>query len=113
VAQVDPVCKDLRKQVGDNLGSDPGKQASAIEAAVAKLMAVPKPKEDSDRADIFITALNNTNLSLQDVDQSRTVKDQTRAEKALAGARVNADKAAAAAKLYGMVECAQPLAQAL
>jgi len=91
------------------LGKDPGKQAAAIEAAVAKIKAVPKPKEDSERADVFIAALTNTYLSLQDVDQSRTVNDGPRAEKALAGAKLNAEKAAAAAKLYGMVDCAESL----
>ncbi|MDQ6838139.1 MAG: hypothetical protein M3137_07390, partial [Actinomycetota bacterium] len=106
VAQVDPICKALQPQV-TNLGSDPAKQASAIADAVAKIMAVPKPKEDSTRADLFIAALNNVNLSLQDVDQSRRVNDTTRANTALAGAKVNATKSNAAAKQYPMVECAQ------
>jgi hypothetical protein len=108
VAQVDPICKDLRSQVGD-LGSDPGKQAAAVEAGVNKIKAVTKPAEDSERADVFIAALTNTYLSLQDVDQSRMVNDKVRADKALVGAKANSAKAAAAAKLYGMVECAQPL----
>ncbi len=109
VAKVDPICKDLHSQVNGDLGQDPGKKASAIEAAVAKLNAVPQPKEDSERAQVFIVALNNVNLSLQDVDQSRKVNDKTRADKALVGAKANAVKAAAAAKQYGMTECAQPL----
>lgn len=108
VAQVDPICKDLQAQVGE-LGQDPGKQAAAIEDAVSKIKAVPKPGEDSERADVFIAALTNTYLSLQDVDQARMVDDQTRATKALAGAQANAKGAAAAAKLYGMQECAQTL----
>ncbi len=106
VAQVDPICKQLQPQVTD-LGTDPGKQASAIADAVAKIMAVPKPKEDSDRADLFIAALNNVNLSLQDVNQSRIVNDTARANTALAGAKLNATRADAAAKQYPMVECAQ------
>jgi hypothetical protein len=109
VAQVDPICKNLRSQLGGDLGSDPGKQAAAVADAVAKIMAVPKPKEDSERADVFIAALNNVNLSLQDVDQSRMVNDQTRAQKAVDGAKANAKTAAAAAKQYPMVECAQTL----
>lgn len=109
VAKVDPICRDLRSQLGGDLGSDPGKQATAVADAVAKIMAIPKPAEDSERADVFIQALNNVNLSLQDVDQSRQVKDQTRAQKAVDGAKLNAQKAAAAAKLYPMQECAQPL----
>jgi hypothetical protein len=108
VAQVDPICKELQGQVGE-LGQDPGKQAAAIEAAVAKIKAIPKPSEDSERADVFIAALTNTYLSLQDVDQSRMVNDQPRTAKALAGAQANAKSAAAAAKLYGMQECAQTL----
>jgi hypothetical protein len=106
VAQVDPICKQLQPQVSD-LGNDPAKQATAIADAVGKIMAVPRPKEDSDRAELFIAALNNVNLSLQDVDQSRMVNDKVRADKALAGAKVNATKATAAAKQYPMVECAQ------
>lgn len=106
---MDPICKELPGQVGGGLGKDPGKQAAAIEAAVIKIMAVPKPKEDSERADLFIAALNNVNLSLQDVDQARRVNDQPRAQAALAGAKANAEKAAKAAKEYGMVECAQTL----
>jgi hypothetical protein len=109
VAKVDPICRDLRSQLGGDLGTDAGKQAAAVADAVGKIMAVPKPAEDSERADLFIAALNNTNLSLQDVDQSRMVNDQTRAQKALDGAKANAQKAAAAAKQYGMVECAQTL----
>jgi hypothetical protein len=105
---VDPVCKQLNDQVGE-LGNDPAKEAAAIEAAVDRIKAVSKPKEDSERADVFIAALTNTYLSLQDVDQSRRVNDKTRADKALVGAKANAVKAAAAAKLYGMVECADPL----
>jgi hypothetical protein len=108
VAQVDPICKDLQGQVGE-LGQDPAKQAAAIEAAVGKIKAVTKPSEDSERADLFIAALTNTYLSLQDVDQSRMVNDSTRAAKALTGAQANAKSAAAAAKLYGMQECAQTL----
>jgi hypothetical protein len=108
VAQVDPICRDLQGQVGD-LGSDPGKQAAAIEGAVNKIKAVKKPSEDSERADLFIASLTNTYLSLQDVDQSRQVNDSTRAATALTGAQANAKKAAAAAKLYGMKDCAQPL----
>jgi hypothetical protein len=108
VAQVDPICRDLQGQVGD-LGSDPGKQAGAIEGAVNKIKTVKEPSEDSERADLFIAALTNTYLSLQDVDQSRMVNDQTRAATALTGAQANAKRASAAAKLYGMKDCAQPL----
>jgi len=109
VAKVDPICKELRGQVSGDLGQDPAKKAAAIEAAVAKLNAVPQPKEDSERAQVFIVALNNVNLALQDVDQSRKVNDNTRATKAVALAQFNNQKAAKAAAQYGMVECAQPL----
>jgi hypothetical protein len=105
--QVDAICKTLQSQVGTDLGSDPGKQAAAIADGVGKISAVSKPGEDSEVADLFIAALNNVNLSLQDVDQARMVNDQTRANTALAGAKSNATKAAAAAKMYGMTTCAQ------
>ena len=108
VAKVDPICKELVAQVGE-LGTDPAKQATTIEAAVAKISAVAKPKDDSTQADVFVAALTNTYLSLQDVNQSRIVNDQPRATKALAGAKTNAAAAAKAAKQYGMVECAQSL----
>ena len=108
VAQVDPICRDLRAQVGD-LGQDAGKQAADVQAAVNKIKAVKEPSEDSERADLFIASLTNTYLSLQDVDQARQVNDTTRAATALTGAQANAKKAAAAAKLYGMKECSQPL----
>ncbi len=108
-AKVDPICKSLQSQIGGDLGSDAGKQAAAVADAVSKIMAIPKPRDDSEQADVFIAALNNTNLSLQDVDQARMVNDQPRADKALAGAKTNAAQAAAAAKKYGMTDCAQTL----
>src|SRR3954452_9542933 len=77
VAQVDPVCRDLQRQVGD-LGQDPGKQGAGIEGAVNNIKTVKAPSEDSERADLFMAALTNTSLSLQDVHQSRIVNDQTR-----------------------------------
>ena len=107
--QVDAICKGLQAQVGTDLGTDPAKQATAIADAVGKISAVSKPKDDSEQADLFIAALNNVNLSLQDVDQARMVNDATRANTALVGAKANAAKAAKAAKAYGMTTCAQPV----
>ena len=108
-AKVDPICKDLQAKVGTDLGSDPAKQAAAVDEALTKITAISKPRDDSSQADLFIAALQNTGLSLQDVDQSRIVNDQTRAAKALAGAKANAKTAANAAKQYGMTTCAQVL----
>jgi hypothetical protein len=108
VAQVDPICAELQGKIGD-LGQDPGKQAADIEAAVTRIKAVPKPSEDSEIADRYIAAMENLYLGLQDVDQSRKVNDQPRAQKALDGLRLNNVTAAKAAKDYGMVECAKEL----
>lgn len=108
MAQVDPICKELRSKMGE-LGKDPARQATDINAALERIKAVPKPAEDSEIADLYRAALENVALSLQDVDQSRIVNDQPRAERALAGARTNNTRAAEAAKKYGMTECANPL----
>ncbi|MGI8807399.1 MAG: hypothetical protein ACR2KK_06090 [Acidimicrobiales bacterium] len=108
VSQIDPICKELQPKVGE-LGQDPEKQAADIEAAVMKMKAIPVPKEDDQQAKLYIAAMENLYLSLQDVDQSRRVNDQPRATKALAGAKTNDETAAKAAKAYGMVECAQSL----
>ncbi len=107
-AQLDPICSELQGKIGD-LGQDPEKQAADVEAAVTRIKAVPVPKEDDTRARLYIAAMENLYLSLQDIDQSRRVNDQTRATKALAGAKLNNETAAKAAKSYGMVECARTL----
>jgi hypothetical protein len=108
VAQVDPICADLQGKIGE-LGQDPQKQAADVEEAVNKIKAVPIPKNDDERARLYIAAMENVYLGLQDVDQSRRVNDQTRATTALAGVKTNNVTAAAAAKSYGMVECARTL----
>ncbi len=105
-SQVDPICADLQGKIGE-LGQDPEKQAADIEAAVNQIRAVPMPKEDEERARLYIAAMENLYLGLQDVDQSRRVNDQARAARALDGVKVNNTTAAKAAKSYGMVECAR------
>ena len=108
VAQVDPICVELQGKIGD-IGQEPGKQAEDINAAIERIKAVPKPAEDSEIADLYRAALENVALSRQDVDQSRIVNDQPRAQRAREGARMNNPTAADAAKRYGMVACARPL----
>lgn len=108
VAQVDPICTELQAKIGE-LGDNPEQQAKDIEAAVGRIRAVSKPREDSERADVYIAAMENLYLSLQDVDQSRRVNDTARAQRALEGARANSRNAADAAKEYGMVVCAREL----
>ncbi len=107
VAQVDPICADLRAKLGGELGKDPAKQATEVEAAVQKIMAVKKPAEDSERADLFIAAMQNLYIALQDIDQSRIVNDATRVTKAQGYVTTATKTAASAAKSYGMVECAR------
>jgi hypothetical protein len=107
-AQIDPICTELQGKIGE-LGQDPEKQAADIQEAVNRMMAVPVPSNDDQRARLYIAAMQNLYLSLQDVDQSRRVNDPTRAAKALEGAKANNQTAAAAAKSYGMVECARTL----
>lgn len=108
VAKIDPICADLQAKIGD-LGSDPGKQAQDVQDAVGKMRTIPIPKNDDQRANLYIAAMENVYLSLQDVDQARMVNDQTRAAKALEGAKANDKNAANAAKSYGMVTCAKTL----
>ena len=108
VAQIDPICTELQAKVGE-LGDNPEQQAKDIEAAVGRMRGIPKPREDSERADVYIAAMENLYLSLQDVDQSRRVNDTARAQRALEGARANNKTAADAAKEYGMVVCAREL----
>jgi len=107
-AQIDPICTELQGKIGE-LGQDPAKQAADVEAAVNRMKTVPVPANDDQRAKLYIAAMENLYLSLQDVDQSRKVNDATRAQKALDGAKANNATAAAAAKSYGMVECAKTL----
>ncbi|HEX2048555.1 MAG TPA: hypothetical protein VHF27_12365 [Acidimicrobiales bacterium] len=91
------------------LGENPEQQARDVEEAVERIRRVSKPREDSERADVFIAAMENLYLSLQDVHQSRLVNDQARAQRALEGAQENARRVADAADEYGMVACAQEL----
>jgi hypothetical protein len=107
-SQVDSICKDLQNKIGE-LGQEPEKQAADVEAAVQQMKAAPVPGDDEQRARLYIAAMENLYLSLQDVDQSRRVNDAPRAQRALDGAKANNETAAKAAKSYGMVECAQPL----
>ena len=108
VAQVDPICAELQDKIGQ-LGENPEQQAADVEAAVARIRGIQKPRDDSSIADLHIAALENLFLSLQDVDQSRRVNDQPRAQRALEGARANAKRASDAADSYGMVACAREL----
>jgi len=105
-AKVDPICADLQGKLG-TLGQNPEKQAADVEAAVNQIKAVPVPKDDDQRARLYIAAMENLYLGLQDVDQSRRVNDQSRAARALEGVQINNKTAADAAKSYGMVECAR------
>ncbi len=106
IAQVDPICGELQAKLGD-LGSNPEQQAKDVEDAVIRIKAVEKPRDNSERADVFIAAMENLYLSLQDVDQSRRVNDQPRAQRALETVRFNSNAAADAAEEYGMKVCAQ------
>lgn len=108
VAQVDPICAELQGDIGE-LGQEPAKQAEEIEKAVQRIRDVSRPREDSVLADRFIAAMANLFLSLQDVDESRKVNDQPRAQKALDGMKANAADTAKAAKEYGMVVCARKM----
>ena len=108
VARIDPVCTELQAKIGE-LGDNPEQQAKDVEDAVGRIRAVSKPREDSERADLYIAAMENLYLSLQDVDQSRRVNATARAQRALEGARVNNKTAADAAEEYGMVVCAREL----
>jgi len=108
VAQVDPICAELQDKIGQ-LGDNPEQQAADVEAAVARIKEANKPRDDSSIADLHIAALENLYLSLQDVDQSRRVNDEPRAQRALETAQINNQKAADAAESYGMVVCAREL----
>ncbi len=105
-AQVDPICAELQPKIGE-LGQNPEQQAADVEAAVTRIKAISVPNDDDQRAFLYIAAMENLYLSLQDVDQSRRVNDQPRAQRALEGARLNNETAAKAAESYGMVECAR------
>jgi hypothetical protein len=98
----------LQAKIGQ-LGENPEQQAKDVEAAVQQIQQQAYPKDDDQRAALFVAAMQNLFLSLQDVDQSRRVNDQPRAQKALEGAQKNADTAKKAAKEYGLVECARDL----
>ena len=108
VAQVDPICTELQGKIGE-LGDNAEQQAADVEDAVMRIKGVDKPRDDSSIADLHIAAMENLYLALQDVDQSRRVNDQPRAERALESARLNNKKAADAAESYGMVACAREL----
>jgi hypothetical protein len=105
---VDPVCAELQGKI-TTLGENPEKHAADVEAAVMRIKAAQYPRDDDQRAALFIAAMENLYLSLQDVHQSRLVNDQPRAQRALEGAQANAKTAKDAAKEYGLVECAEDL----
>jgi hypothetical protein len=107
-AQVDPICAELQGKIGQ-LGENAEQQAKDVEAAVLRIKGANYPKDDDQRAALFVAAMENLYLSLQDVHQSRLVNDQPRAQRAIESAQFNADKAQKAAEEYGLVECAQDL----
>lgn len=107
-SKVDPICKELQGKIGE-LGDNAEQQAKDVQDAVGRMKSAQIPRDDEAIAKTFIAAMENLYLALQDVDQSRRVNDQPRAQKAVATAKLNAEAAAKAAKSYGMVECAQTL----
>jgi hypothetical protein len=107
-AHVDPICAELQGKIGQ-LGENAEQQAKDVEDAVNRMKQRAYPRDDDQRAALFIAAMENLYLSLQDVHQSRLVNDQPRAQKALEGAQANAKTAKDAAKEYGLVECAEDL----
>jgi hypothetical protein len=107
-SKVDPICKELQNKIGQ-LGENAEQQAKDVEEAVGRMKTAEIPRDDEAISKRFIAAMENLYLALQDVDQSRRVNDQPRAQKAVANAQFNAKAAATAAKSYGMVECAESL----
>lgn len=108
MAQVDPICAELQTDIGD-LGDDPGRQAEEVEAAVEQIKGVDQPRDDSSIANLYIAAMENVYLSLQDIHQAQLVNDQARAQRAREGLQINNETAADAAEDYGMVVCAREL----
>ncbi|MGH9188496.1 MAG: hypothetical protein ACRD0Q_00455, partial [Acidimicrobiales bacterium] len=107
-AQADPICAEISAAVGQ-LGDDAVKDRDAVQAGLDKLNALALPGEDVEKAEVFLTRLNNVALALEDVNQSRIQKDVPRAERALTTAREQAEQSAEAASSYGMVECGEPI----
>ncbi|HET7721244.1 MAG TPA: hypothetical protein VFK43_14860, partial [Acidimicrobiales bacterium] len=91
------------------LGENAEQQAKDVEDAVMRMKQRAYPRDDDSVAARYIAAMENLYLSLQDVDQSRRVNDQPRAQRAVEGAQANAKRAKDAAKQYGLVECAEDL----
>ena len=110
--QANPICAETRQKVGD-LGGDPAAERDAIQSAADRLKALPIPGEDEAQYKVFQTHVQNMALSLDDMAQSREVQspDRARADTALSRARESNDLAKEAAAEYGLVECAQGLAQ--
>jgi hypothetical protein len=98
----------LQGKIGQ-LGENAEQQAKDVEAAVQQMKQRAYPRDDDQVAARFIAAMENLYLSLQDVQQSRLVNDQPRAQRAVEGAQANAKRAKDAAKQYGLVECARDL----
>jgi hypothetical protein len=107
-AHVDPICAELQGKLGQ-LGENAEQQAKDVEDAVNRMKQRAYPRDDDSVAARYIAAMENLYLSLQDVDQSRRVNDQPRAQRAVEGAQGNAKRAQDAAKQYGLVECAEDL----
>ena len=105
---MDPICAELQDKIGQ-LGENPEQQAADVEAAVMRIKEAGAPRDDEAIAKLHIAAMENLYLSLQDIDQSRRVNDQPRADRALEVARINNRNAAEAAEDYGMVACAREL----
>jgi hypothetical protein len=98
----------LQGKIGQ-LGENAEQQAKDVEDAVNRMKQRAYPRDDDSVAARYIAAMENLYLSLQDVDQSRRVNDQPRAQRAVEGAQANAQRAKDAAKQYGLVECAEDL----
>ncbi|MDP1806791.1 MAG: hypothetical protein Q8K72_16550, partial [Acidimicrobiales bacterium] len=79
------------------LGENAEQQAKDVEDAVNRMKQRAYPRDDDSVAARYIAAMENLYLSLQDVDQSRRVNDQPRAQRAVEGAQANAKRAQDAA----------------
>jgi hypothetical protein len=108
IAKVEPICAEMKAKIG-TLGDDPAKDAAAVDDGVQRIKAIKPPADDLEQADVFVQALTNVQLALQDADQSQQVNDQPRAARAVSRAKENANTAAKAAKTYGFVGCANSL----
>lgn len=107
IAQADPICAQMQKTIGADLGNKPLEERDAVQGGVERLKALALPGQDRELLDQFYAELANVGFSLDAVAQKREDKDEAGAKSALLSARQADERAADVATRYQFDDCSK------